>query len=69
MNNEQNLNKPQTQQLNIADVRQCAMLWWNNLRLTERVVEMNKYGIEPYRSSDTLTDTEIQAIFESAHVA
>ena len=69
MNKEQNLNKPQTQQLNIADVRQWAMLWGNNLRLTERVVEMNKYGIEPYRSSDTLTDTEIQAIFESAHVA
>ena len=51
------------------DVRQRAMLWWNNLRLTERVVEMNKFGIEPYRSSDSLTDREIQAIYESLYVA
>ena len=51
------------------DVRQRAMLWWNNLRLTERIVEMNKFGIEPYRSSDSLTDREIQAIYESLYVA
>lgn len=65
----ENENLKHEQQCAIHDVRQRALTWWNTLRLTERVVEMNKYGIEPYRSSDTLTGIEIQAIYESTHVA
>jgi len=61
--------KSENSKLSILDVRQRAMLWWNNLRLTERVVEMNRFGIEPYRSSDSLTGREIQVIYESLHVA
>ena len=55
--------------LPIFSVRQRALSWWNDLLLTERVVEMNKYGIEAYRSSSSLTGREIQAIYESMHVA
>lgn len=51
-----------------AEIRQLAMSWWNSLRLTERVVEMNRFGIEPYRNSESLTGSEIQAIYESVHV-
>lgn len=69
MKKEQNIQEPQKQALNIPVVRQRAMLWWNSLRLTERVVEMNKFGIEPYRCSDSLTESEVQAIYDSLHVA
>jgi len=61
--------KAENSKLPILVVRQRAMLWWNNLRLTERVIEMNKFGVEPYRSSESLTGREIQAIYESLHVA
>ena len=44
--------------------RKIAMGWWNNLLLTERVVEMNKYGVESYRSSDSLTGREIEYIWK-----
>lgn len=45
--------------------RELAIEWWDKLRLTERVVEMNKFGIAPYRSSDTLTGTEIEKIWKN----
>lgn len=43
--------------------RKIAMNWWNSLLLTERVIEMNNYGIESYRSSSSLTGREIELIW------
>lgn len=43
--------------------REQAMQWWNNLKLTEKVVVMNRSGIEYYRSSDSLTGSEIEKIW------
>lgn len=43
--------------------REQAINWWNNLKLTQRVAVMNRNNVEPYRSSETLTGTEIEEIW------
>ena len=57
MNKEQNLNTTQTQQLNIADVRQRALKWWNGLtKGQQRDYEFKTYGYGDQFEDNTLTD-------------
>ena len=65
MNNELNSNNPQNQQLNIAGVRQRAILWWNNLasaRKTE-ICDTNTWLVGSVRRWETLTGSEIEQLF------
>lgn len=43
--------------------REQAIQWWNGLKLTERVVYMNKNNVEPYRNSECLIGREIEEIW------
>ena len=61
-------------EINLNNLHDCysnnrleAMYWWNNLKLTERVLKMNEFGIEPYRSSDSLTGSEIEKLYNLEH--
>lgn len=62
MNNEQNINKPQSQQLNIAGVRQRALLWWKSLG--DGIGEIaDKY----YRGCETIQEHQIEEIYNKEH--
>ena len=50
-------------------LRHKAIFWWNELHPFDKVAAMNKFGIDNYRISDSLTGREIEAIYlkEQAH--
>ena len=43
--------------------REKALAWWNELKGTEKVVLMNKSNVEAYRTSESLTGSEIEKIW------
>jgi hypothetical protein len=45
------------------NTREQAINWWASLKLSERVIVMNRNNVEPYRSSETLTGNEIEQIW------
>lgn len=49
--------------LPITPSQENALNWWDNLRLTEKVVIMNKFEIKQYRSSESLLIEEIEEIW------
>ena len=62
MNKEQTSNNAETQQLNIADVRQRALLWWKSLG--DGIGEMaDKY----YRGCETIQEHQIEEIYNKEH--
>ena len=71
MNNEQNLNEPQNQQLNIAGVRQRALDWWNKLPIYNMDKPCKRVYSNLYfeREPSSLTGREIEAIYNAEHVA
>jgi hypothetical protein len=69
MNKEQNLNNVESQQLNIAGVRQRALTWWNSMNLEDKFYKTIKHNelIEGDRTRhpDTLTGREIEIIYNA----
>jgi hypothetical protein len=43
--------------------KEQALNWWSELNIYEKVIFMNKWSVEAYRSSNTLTDQEIEQIY------
>ena len=72
MEKEQNSNNSQSQQLNIADVRQRALLWWNKQsKNRKRLLYQNyrfKIGLQN-NSIHNVNGDEIDAMYLSLHVA
>jgi len=71
MNKEQNLNNPQIQQLNIADVRQRALLWWNKQSKNRKHLLYQNYRFKIGLQNNSIYNVkgdEIDAMYLSLHV-
>ena len=59
MSKEKNSNNLQSQQLNIAGVRQRALKWWNGLtKSQQRDYEFKTYGYGDPMEDNTLTEAD-----------
>ena len=67
MNNEQNINTPDNQQLNIAGVICSALNWWNELPIGYNWQEGGKQYLRnkyyPNRKISSFTEKEIELIY------
>ena len=65
MSKEHNLNNADNQQLNMAGVRQHAMLWWNNLSNARKaeICDTNTWLVGSIRHWGKLTGGEIEQLF------
>nr|WP_298659961.1 hypothetical protein [uncultured Flavobacterium sp.] len=62
MNKEQNSDNPQSQQLNIAGVRQRALLWWKSLG-----DDIGEIADKYYRGCETIQEHQIEEIYHKEH--
>ena len=72
MNKEQNSDNPLNQQLNIAGVRQRALLWWNKQSKNRKHLLYQNYRFKiglQNNSIHRVKGNEIDAMYLSLHVA
>ena len=72
MKKEQNSNISQSQKLNIADVRQRALLWWNKQSKNRKYLLYQNYRFKiglQNNSIHNVKGNEIDAMYLSLHVA
>ena len=61
----ENLNKPQNQQLNIGAVRRSALLWWSELtKSKQKDYEMWTFGYAEWWEDNSLHEDDIVKMFQ-----